>query len=244
MTFLFGEATAGHENSSVRETWLEQTLASIPAGQRILDAGAGERQFKRFCSHLDYVAQDFGQYDGHGDGAGLQTGKWDQSGLDIVSDITDMPVENSSFDAVMCTEVFEHLPAPIEAVREFARVLRPGGILVLTAPFCSITHFAPYHFYSGFNRYFYETNLPRMGFEILDIQSNGNAFEFNAQELRRLPSLVREYSGVRWSRSQALAYRVGARLLLELMTRASRTDRGSAGLLNFGFHVKARKLSA
>jgi 2-polyprenyl-3-methyl-5-hydroxy-6-metoxy-1,4-benzoquinol methylase len=46
----------------------------------------------------------------------------------------------------MCVEVFEHLPEPIKAVEEFARLFKPGGYLILTAPFCSLTHFAPLSF--------------------------------------------------------------------------------------------------
>src|SRR5262245_62187810 len=99
--------TVGTHNERTRVAWIERTLKRIPAGARILDAGAGQRQFKRFCGHLQYVAQDFAQYDGRGDGLGLQTGAWDQAGLDIVSDITSIPEPDRSFDAIMCTEVFE-----------------------------------------------------------------------------------------------------------------------------------------
>ncbi|HIG28365.1 MAG TPA: SAM-dependent methyltransferase, partial [Verrucomicrobiales bacterium] len=66
MSIKFGE-----KNKKTRETWLEKTLASVPEGHRILDAGAGELQYKRFCGHLDYVAQDFAQYDGTETGDGL-----------------------------------------------------------------------------------------------------------------------------------------------------------------------------
>ena len=40
---------------------------TIPRGYKILDAGAGELRFKPDCDHLQYVAQDFGQYEGTGD---------------------------------------------------------------------------------------------------------------------------------------------------------------------------------
>ena len=43
-----------------------KTAGKIPEGARILDAGAGERSYERYCGHLMYVAQDFAQYDGVG----------------------------------------------------------------------------------------------------------------------------------------------------------------------------------
>ena len=66
----------GTQNQANRDAWVERTLANIPSRLRILDAGAGELRYKSFCAHLDYVSQDFAQYDGQGDGAGLQMGSW------------------------------------------------------------------------------------------------------------------------------------------------------------------------
>ena len=174
--FLRKNAVAGTNNEANRLRWLEAALKKIPAGSRILDAGAGELDKKKFCSHLNYVSQDFGQYDGKGDGKGLQTKGWDNSKLDIVSDITSIPEPDASFDAIMCIEVFEHIPDPIAAVKEFSRLLRTGGHLIITAPFCSATHFAPYHFSTGFNRYFYEKHLTENGFVISEINENGDFF--------------------------------------------------------------------
>ena len=134
----------GKSNEHSRTTWVKRVLSEIPTGSRILDAGAGEMQYKRFCIHLDYVSQDFGSYDGEGDASGLQVGSWDQSQIDIVGDITDIPEPSASFDAVMCIEVLEHLPDPPAALRELSRLLKSGGMLILTAPFCSLTHFSPH----------------------------------------------------------------------------------------------------
>ena len=148
--------TVGMQNESNRIKWLEKTLKKIPKNSKILDAGAGEQQFKKFCSHLNYVSQDFAQYNGDGDGKGLQTDVWDQTQLDIVCDIIAIPEPDNSFDAVLCTEVFEHLPNPILAIKEFSRLIRYNGYLIITSPFCSLTHFSPYHYSTGFNSYFYE----------------------------------------------------------------------------------------
>jgi len=227
----------GTKNESTREIWLEAALKQVPQGARILDAGAGELQYKRYCSHLNYVSQDFAQYDGKGDDSGLQMGSWDQSRLDIVSDITAIPEPDASFDAIMCIEVFEHLPNPVLALKEFARLLRPGGQLILTAPFCSLTHFAPYHFYSGFNRYFYETHLKALDIEIVDLQSNGNFFEFIAQEARRINFVAEKYCSSRLN----ILERLLIKLFLLIVSRHAVKDKGSEEILNFGYHVRSVK---
>lgn len=226
------------KNQLSREIWLEQILQKIPSESRILDAGAGEQKYRKYCAHLNYVSQDFGKYEGVGDEKGLQTGSWDQSQLDIISDINSIPEPDSSFDAIMCIEVFEHLPEPIIALKEFSRLLKSGGHLILTAPFCSLTHMAPYHFYSGFNRYFYEKQLPEHGFTIIEIVENGNYNEYLAQELRRCPKVLHDYSNINFS---PLDY-IAQRWLLRTLDRSSRRDRGSGELLNFGFHVFAFKM--
>ncbi|MFX1537672.1 MAG: methyltransferase domain-containing protein [Promethearchaeota archaeon] len=235
--------TVGKKNKATRERWLKQTLEKIPKGSRILDAGAGEQQYKKFCNHLNYVSQDFSQYDGKGDGRGLQKGEWDQSKIDIVSNITTIPEPDASFDAIMCIEVFEHLPAPIKALEELTRLLKPNGHLIITAPFCSITHYAPYHFYSGFNRYFYETFLKENGYEIIDLEENGNFFEFIAQEIRRIPSIVNLF--VKKSRATRrksfFIKKLSKYILMPLLEFFSKNDHGSSELLSFGYHVYAVK---
>ena len=228
----------GRGNESARHAWVQRTLKRIPAGARILDAGAGEQRFRPACAHLRYVAQDFGAYDGRGDGSALQTRRWDQSKLDIVSDITAIPQPDGSFDAVLCTEVFEHLPDPLAALREFARLLKPGGHLILTAPFCSLTHMAPYHFASGFSRYFYATHLPKHGFEALEVVENGNFFEFLAQELRRLRGVSARYAQDVLDDTELRAVHA----VLAALQRFSAKDAGSKELLCFGYHVLARRV--
>lgn len=227
----------GTENKNNRTQWLEKTLRDIPAGSRILDAGAGQLQYKPLCSHLQYVGQDFGQYDGEGDQVGLQVGKWNQSKLDIVCDIADIPEPDESFDAIMCIEVLEHLPHPVEALREFQRLLRPKGRLILTAPFCSLTHYAPFFYQTGYSRYFYEYWLTELNFDIQELTWNGNYFEYLAQEILRLPQVCRDYadSGLRWHE------KIAQQIMLGALNRFSLRNRNSEDLLAFGVHVVAKK---
>ena len=227
----------GLSNQQTREKWLAKTLEKLQKGLRILDAGAGELQYKKLCSHLKYVSQDFGKYDGQGNGAGLQTDSWNNRDLDIVSDITDIPEPDESFDAIMCVEVLEHLPNPVAALIEFTRLLKAGGHLIVTAPFCSLTHFAPYHFSTGFSRYFYDKHLSDLGFQIRDIQTNGNYFEYLAQEIRRIPQIAKSYSSFELDKNQQKLIVD----LLRVLEKPASLDTGSDELLCFGYHVLAKK---
>lgn len=227
----------GRRNEATRIAWIERTLAGIAPGARILDAGAGEQQFRRFCAHLEYVSQDFAQYDGIGDGAALHSAGWDTSRTDIICDIAAIPEADGAFDAVMCTEVLEHVPDPLGALRELGRLVVRGGHLILTAPFCSITHQSPYHFATGFSRYFYERHLPAIGFEILELEENGNFFEYLAQETRRLRGIASRYAADALSGEEQAAIQT----TLGALARFSAADRGSSELLHFGCHVLAKK---
>jgi ubiquinone/menaquinone biosynthesis C-methylase UbiE len=227
----------GTLNESTRVTWLEKSLNKIPTGSKILDAGAGEQPFKRFCKHLEYVSQDFAQYEPGNLNSGLQMKNWDYGKLDIISDIASIPVEGKTFDAVMCTEVFEHIVNPREAIKEFSRILKKDGYLIITAPFCSLTHFAPYHFYTGFNRFFYETELEKNGFYIVEMIPNGNFFEYMAQEITRLPFVAKEYSKIILNEKEVNSIN-NINLLLQ---KLSDNDSNSSELLCHGYHVLARK---
>lgn len=50
------------------------------------------------------------------------------------ADAAALPFKSAAFDAVICSEVIEHVEAPANAVMEIARVLKPSGILLLTVP--------------------------------------------------------------------------------------------------------------
>jgi ubiquinone/menaquinone biosynthesis C-methylase UbiE len=224
-------------NEANRQAWLKRTLAALPSGTRLLDAGAGELKNRGHCGHLDYVSQDFCQYTGQAGEAlneGLQTKQWDTSRIDLVSDITAIPAPDRSFDAILCSEVLEHVPEPTHALDEFARLLKPGGTLILTAPFASQVHMAPYHYCTGFSRYWYEKHLPIRGFGIRELSPNGDWFAYAEQEIRRLGGMERQSGGRLWP----LAY---AYSLLGVLYFRLRGDRAAADLGCFGWHCVATK---
>ncbi len=221
-------------NEENRQAWLKKTLSALPQGARILDAGAGEQRNRPLCSHLTYVSQDFCQYKGTGNGKGLQTGQWDTRRIDIVSDITAVPESDSAFDAILCSEVLEHCPDATKALDEFARLLKPGGKLILTAPFASLVHFAPYYYYSGFSRYWYEHHLTQRGFIIEELVSNGDWFAYCRQELMRLGNTAKRYGDWSWP----LAYALG---ILGALYFKIRGGRKADDLACFGWQCVAVK---
>jgi len=224
-------------NESIRNEWLTKTLKSIPSGLKILDAGAGELKNKSLCSHLEYVSQDLCQYDGKGDLRGLQVGSWDTKKIDIVCDITNIPSPDASFDVILCSEVFEHLPDAVKALEEFSRLIKDGGVIIITAPFASLVHFAPFHYSSGFSRYWYEFHLPKYGFEILELSPNGDWFSFERQELLRLPSMARQYGDWCWP----LAYLTAGFGLIYFLLRGK--SLAAQDIASLGWHCVAVKSS-
>jgi SAM-dependent methyltransferase len=57
-----------------------------------------------------------------------------------------IPFPDDHFDNILCTEVLEHADAPEQLLLEMHRVLKPGGMLIMTVPFAARVHHAPYDF--------------------------------------------------------------------------------------------------
>jgi ubiquinone/menaquinone biosynthesis C-methylase UbiE len=52
----------------------------------------------------------------------------------FAADILSIPLVDNSFDVAVCSEVLEHVPLIRPSVKEMARVIKPGGILIVTTP--------------------------------------------------------------------------------------------------------------
>jgi len=92
--------------------------------------------------------------------------------------------------------------------------------LIITAPFCSLTHFAPYHYTSGFNKYWYEIHLTQSGFKDIAISRNGNFFEYLSQEIHRIPSVSNRYSEDKPSLLESFSVFILQRMLLRFSKNA------------------------
>ena len=220
-----------YQHDYLLDEWVKKEIKRLPKNTSIIDVGAGERKYRKFCRHLKYTSQDASEYNGEGDGEGLQTGSWDTSKMDIVSDITSIPVKDGTFDAVLCTEVFEHVPDPQAALAELYRILKNGGALILTAPFMSETHFAPYHFCSGFDRYWFTYHLKRTGFCDIEITPYGNLYSNFLTSM----DIVMGYKKIpKWKKALGLLYK-------KAMIKYAMAEDDSYKVACFGYNIVAKK---
>lgn len=159
--------------------------ASAKAGKshswKVLDAGAGESPYRRYFAHVTYQSADFVMVDKP------------YVRPTYECDLTDIPVRDSYFDQVLCTQVMEHVPSPDDVLSEFRRILRPGGTLWLSAPLFYEEHEAPYDFYR-YTRFAWSELLERNGFEVQCIDPLEGYFATLAYQLvfaaRHLPGIL------------------------------------------------------
>jgi SAM-dependent methyltransferase len=128
---------------------------------RLLDLGCGERPY---WENLPRGVRAFG-VDVHEPG----------SRPDVFSVASALPIASGAFDTVLCTQVLEHVPDPDALVAEAARVLSPGGRLILSAPQVWFLHEEP-HDYFRFTRFGLVALCRRAGLEPILVRAQGGFF--------------------------------------------------------------------
>ena len=93
-------------------------------------------------------------------------------GIDIVGSAEAIPCPDGSFDAVVCTQVLEHVPHPHRVIAEIARVLRPGGHCLMTVPQSGELHELP-HDYFRYTRFGVESLFRDKEMKLLDVDRRG-----------------------------------------------------------------------
>jgi len=173
-----------HFESSIEDA-VRSFADSLPANARLLDAGAGEGNYKSYFPKQRYCGLDLGVGD-----AG-----WDYTRLDVVGDLAQLPFCDATFDGTLNVVTLEHVRDPAKVLLELGRVLAPGGKLLLIAPHEWEEHQQP-HDYFRYTRYGLEYLLTQAGFTQLSIQPVGGFFRllsrrlFNALQFFPGPLLV------------------------------------------------------
>lgn len=128
---------------------------------RTLDYGAGTAKYKNIIEpHFsEYIAFDIA----------------DGPSVDVTGDVLCPPFINESFDTIICTQVLEHVEKPWIVVSQIKRLLKNGGIAVVSAPFVFPYHADPYDFFR-YTRQGLESLFKNDGFEIVESGSYGKVF--------------------------------------------------------------------
>lgn len=123
---LFGHFADRWDDAGIEQIagWLEPF---VPVGGSLLDVGGGTGALARRLVNslgaqvtvLDPTPEMLGYIPDHGPVRG------------VLGSAEDMPFGDAEFDAVIVTDAFHHFRDQPAAVREFARVVRPGGGVVI-----------------------------------------------------------------------------------------------------------------
>lgn len=136
--------------------YFEGTLAPLSDSACVVDLGAGPSQFLDILSRFsNLISVDFFPY----------------KKVDVVADITArLPFQNGIADAVLLSNVLEHMPNPAFVLSECFRILKPGGVIIGTIPFLMRVHQAPYDF-NRFTNFMLERLLCDTGFNDIFVKN-------------------------------------------------------------------------
>jgi SAM-dependent methyltransferase len=148
---------------AANEMLLREILSARPYLRgRLLDMGCGRRPYALIYGRL--VESSVGTevaFSPHGTTA-----------ADAICFGEALPFEDASFDTILCTEVLEHTREPWRVMAEFARLLRPGGHVVISVPFIYPLHEKP-HDYWRFTGYGLEAISSSAGLLPLEVSAKG-----------------------------------------------------------------------
>jgi SAM-dependent methyltransferase len=164
-----------NECPNERRTILEfmlQVSDELEPGTRLLDVGAGEQPYRELFGHVQYVTTDWAN--------SVHPGA---RRVDVVGPADDLPIADRSFDAVVSTQVLEHVAEPASVLRELHRLLIPGGRIFLTLPLAWELHEEPFDFYR-YTRYGISHLLRASGFTDVDARPRNDCFTTIAQLMR------------------------------------------------------------
>ena len=172
------------DHAFINITLIERSIAWLApelCGE-MLDIGCGQRPYAGYFTHVNrQQACDFDAKRGP---------------VDFECPADSVPLPAASLDSILCTEVLEHVPNPDAVWREFHRLLRPGGKVLLTTPMYWPSHEEPYDFYR-YPHFGLRRLAKDSGFEVVKIVPRGGVWAFLGQAiLHTMPQYLR----FRWQR--------------------------------------------
>jgi SAM-dependent methyltransferase len=144
--------------------------------------------------------------------------------VDVWGTATDLPFADRSFDTVVAFQVLEHVEDPTAMTSEAFRVLRPGGVFIVTTPFMHGVHEAPRDFFR-YTEHGLRHLLTTAGFCDVEINATSGAWMMLGL---RLSYLLERYRSrrVRWI---VIALQVLAQAIGAVLDRWSRVETDTVG---------------
>jgi len=198
---------------------------AIAPNAAVADIGCGSKPYQRFFPGAAiYCGIDLP--------ANLSANKLEKR-ADVYADLRTLPVADESFDVVLCTQVLEHIPDPARVLAEAHRILRGGGLAVVTVPFLAAEHEVP-HDYLRFTSFGITALLERCGFEAVTVKKQFGFWSAIGEMIYW--HYHRKVVGSRWEKYW---YAVGATAFLRGFHLLNRIDPDEKLVLNL--FVTARK---
>jgi SAM-dependent methyltransferase len=145
---------------------------------RLLDVGCGQKPYEHLFR--PYVSEYVGIE--HEATFEATNASQNEKKPDFYYDGKRLPFDDGSFDTVLNVQVLEHTPHPGLLVQEMGRVLKPGGTLLLSAPFQFRLHEQP-HDYFRYSPHGLRTLCEAAGLELVETLSQGSLWSVLAHKL-------------------------------------------------------------
>jgi len=105
---------------------------SLSTESLVMDIGAGNRPFRDLLDNFSLISVDFYPY----------------PEIDICCDISKkLPIQSNIADCIILSNVLEHMNEPELTLKECHRILKSGGVLIVTVPFIIKIHQSPHDYY-------------------------------------------------------------------------------------------------
>ncbi len=208
-----------------------RNVASLPNGGLVLDLG-GNRIAKRGLFDIE-------SYDLCVVYANLSAAKRPH----VQAEAEYLPFMGGKFDAVVCSELLEHVPEPTVVLSEIHRVLRKEGTLLMCVPFLNRIHGDPYD-YGRYTDYYWSRTLHGLGFREIVIEKQGLFWSVLADMLRELAAVKAKQprSQPAWlGRVFSYALGEGRRKALEWDNQLASKENHSLNGFTTGFGIRAKK---
>lgn len=125
-----GKIFARGDKPFIYNYWIAYFRRRKPIHSRWLDIGCGEGYF---CKRASVYFQTYGM-DISLDAVNLAKGHSPPTRFSLGSAEGKIPYRNETFDIVISCDVLEHLQNPLSLLQEIARILKPGGWVLLSTP--------------------------------------------------------------------------------------------------------------